>query len=107
MMGLLGKMTGSAAVTGCDIYVEDNGRLRTWVQIKALGVLGMYVSDLEARDVSSEFMIMIWGKPIPVGCVGKSENCSKVLEVNVAKAWKEMGLEAGWSNEVSLEVFMH
>lgn len=104
MLGLLGKMTGSAAVTGCDVYVEENGRLRTWVQIKALGTLGMYVSDLEARDVKEDFMVMIWGKPVPVDCVTKS---GKVLEVDVARAWKEMDLEAGWSNEVSLEVFMH
>ena len=31
----------------------------------------------------------------------------RVLEVDVERAWKEMGLDSGWSNEVSLEVFVH
>jgi hypothetical protein len=107
VMGLLGKMTGSAAVSGSDVYVEDNGRLRVWVSLKALGVLGLYVSDLEVRKIEDDFMVMIHGKPIPVGCVKVNEVCGKVLEVDVERAWKEMGEEAGWSNEVSLEVFVH
>jgi hypothetical protein len=107
IMGLLGKMTGSAAVSGSDVYVEDNGRLRVWVSLKALGVLGLYVSDLEARKLENDFMVMIHGKPVPVDCVKVNEVCGKVLEVDVERAWKEMGEEAGWSNEVSLEVFVH
>lgn len=107
IMGLLGKMTGSAALSGSDVYVEDNGRLRAWVSLKALGVLGLYVSDLEARKVEDDFMVLIHGKPVPVGCVTVNETCGKVLEVDVERAWKEMGEEAGWSNEVSVEVFVH
>lgn len=107
IMGLLGKMTGSAAVSGTDVYVEDNGRLRTWVSLKALGVLGLYVSDLEARKLEDDFMVMIHGKPVPLGCVKVNDQCGKVLEVDVERAWKEMGEEAGWSNEVSVEVFVH
>ena len=106
MMGLVGKMTGSAAVTGCDMYVESNGRLRIWVSLKALGVMGLYVSDLEKRNVDSQLMIMIFGKPIPRGCVRSSNTSDKVLEVDVARAWKESGEEANWSNEVSVEVFL-
>lgn len=29
------------------------------------------------------------------------------MEVDVERAWKEMGEKAGWSNEVSLEIFVH
>jgi hypothetical protein len=107
VMGLLGKMTGSAAVSGSDVYVEENGRLRTWVSLKALGVLGLYVSDLEARRLEEDFMVLIHGRPVPVGCVKVNDVCGKVLEVDVERAWREMGEEAGWSNEVSLEVFVH
>lgn len=106
MMGLLGKMTGAAAVTGCDMYVEDNGRLRIWTSLKALGVMGLYVSDLPGRDIAQDFMVVIFGKPIPVDCVKKSGS-ERVLEVDVQRAWKEMGEDAGWSNEVSLEIFIH
>ena len=109
MMGLLGKMTGSAAVTGCDMYVESNGRLRIWVSLKALGVVGLWISDLEERSVEEDFMALMLGKPMPKHCVKKSEEVGvgKVLEVDVERAWRESGEDAGWSNEVSLEVFVY
>jgi len=99
-------MTGSAAITGQDVYVESNGRLRIWQSLKALGVLGVYVSDLEQRSIEEHFMVLIFGKPIPVACVRVSESSVKVLEVDVERAWKESGEKAGWSNEVSVEVFI-
>jgi len=106
MMGLLGKMTGSAAVTGYDMYVETNGRLRIWTSLKALGVMGLYISDLESRSIENDFMIMILGRPISVDRVRKSKTSGKILEVDVEKAWKDSGERPGWSNEVSIEVFM-
>ena len=39
-IGLIGKMTGAAAITSSDVHVEGNGRLRMAVSVKALGVLG-------------------------------------------------------------------
>ncbi|KAK3711661.1 hypothetical protein LTR37_009437 [Vermiconidia calcicola] len=105
-MGLLGKLTGAAAVSGCDMYVESNGRLRIWTSLKALGVLGLWVSDLPERTVEGDFMIVMYGKVVPLHCVRKSEKSDDVLEIDVERAWKEMGLEAGWSNEVSVEVFV-
>lgn len=109
LMGLLYKMTGSAAITGVDMYVESNGRLRIWTSLKALGVLGVFISDLEHKSIDDDFMIMIFGKPIPTGCVTKSKNVGdgKVLEIDVARAWKENGEKAGWSNEVSVEMFVN
>ncbi|KAK3674851.1 hypothetical protein LTR78_005195 [Recurvomyces mirabilis] len=108
LLGLLGKMTGCAAITGQEVHVESNQRLRVWVQLKALGVLGLYISELKGRSVEKDFMVMIFGKPAPVGCVKVSEEVGggNVLAVDVERAWKEMGLEAGWNNEVSVEVFM-
>jgi hypothetical protein len=102
-------MTGAAAVTGYDIYIEDNGRLRIWTSLKALGVLGIYISELAQKEIGRDFMVMIYGKPIPVGCVRKSEKVGSgnVLEVDVERAWKESGEKAGWSNEVTMEIFMH
>ena len=106
LLGLLGKMTGAAAISSSSIALESNGRIRASVSLKALGVLGVYVSDLEARSVEEDFMVMIFGKPVPVGCVRKSGESEKVLEVDVEGAWREMGERAGWSNEVAVEVFV-
>lgn len=40
--GLVGKMTGSAAIISSDINLKDNGRVFIDVCLKALGVLGEY-----------------------------------------------------------------
>ncbi|KAI5370983.1 Putative glycosyl hydrolase 36, aldolase-type TIM barrel, glycoside hydrolase superfamily [Septoria linicola] len=106
LLGLIEKMTGSAAVTGYDVYVEDNGRLRFWVSLKALGVLGIWISDLAERNVDEGFIVLIYGKPIPRNCVKKSEKDERVLQIDVERAWRESGEDVGWGNEVSLEVFM-
>ena len=114
-IGLLHKFTGSAAVTNSDIYVESNGRLRIWVSLKALGVLGLWFSCLDSMSVEENFMVMIFGTPVPAPCVRKQSTESNangvkdgggVLEIDVETAWEEMGLEAGWSNEVAVEVFV-
>jgi hypothetical protein len=41
-LGLMGKMTGAAAILGADMHVEDQGegKLRMGITLKALGVLG-------------------------------------------------------------------
>ncbi len=40
VLGLLGKMTGAAAVLNTEIHIEGNGRLRIESSTKALGLLG-------------------------------------------------------------------
>ncbi|PGH14700.1 hypothetical protein AJ79_02866 [Helicocarpus griseus UAMH5409] len=110
ILGLLGKMTGVAAVASSDIFLTANGRLKFDVNLKALGTLGIYVSDLGTRTVQEDFMVMLSGRAVPVhtvqlksapGAVGQT-----VLAIDVAAAWKEMGLSSGWSNEVVVQVFM-
>jgi len=29
-----------------------------------------------------------------------------VLEIDIETAWKEMGLDSGWSNEINVDVFI-
>lgn len=103
-LGLLGKMTGAAAIVNSDIYVDRNsGRLRCWTSLKALGVWGLYVSDLENRSLEDDFIAVLFGREIPRHCVRRSE-VPNVLEIDVARAWKESEQRAGWSNEVAIEV---
>lgn len=105
-LGLLGKMTGIAAMTGSDIYVEESGRLRIWVSLKALGVFGLWVSGLSKLSIDNDLLILIFGKPVPRGVVRCSKESDEVLEVDVQKAWEELGEDPGWSNEVSVEIFI-
>lgn len=39
-LGLVGKMSGAAAIISTQIYVERSGRLRVWTSLKALGTYG-------------------------------------------------------------------
>ena len=67
--------------------------------------LGIYISDLAKRSIEDDFLITILGKIIPFHTV-KSQAANCVLEVDVERAWKEMDLDSGWSNEVAVEIFV-
>lgn len=104
-LGLLGKMTGPAAVLSSTSKVLENGKLHTSVTLKALGKLGIYISNLQSKSLEDDILIMMSGKVIPVHTVTISSE-APVLEIDVEKAWDEMGLEPGWGNEISVEVFV-
>lgn len=104
MLGLIGKMTGIAAVVNSDIYVVEGGRLKFDVNLKALGVLGVYHSDLPKKKIDDKVMVLVSGQPVPRHTVRK--DADKVLAVDVHAAWKELGLNAGWSNEVRVQIFI-
>ncbi|KAJ5498131.1 Raffinose synthase [Penicillium expansum] len=91
VLGLLGKMTGAAAVVTSDISVVENGRLRVDISLKALGTLGIYFSDLQNKTIAKNFMVTILGLPIPQKTVWKQggEN-AHVLAIDVLAAWKSM-----------------
>ena len=104
ILGLLGKMTGAAAVLSQKCLTQQpGGRLHLSVGLKALGVLGVWISNLENRDVDEHVMVTISRKAVPRHTVVAK---GKVLEVDVEAAWKEMELSSGWGNEVEVEVFV-
>lgn len=107
ILGLLGKMTGVAALGTSDIEVETNGRLRFEVRLKGLGQLGIYFSDLRDWDIDDHIMVMILGEPLPRKTVWKQGgNEATVLMIDVLTAWKDLGLSPGWSNDVLVQVFV-
>ena len=113
-LGLLGKMTGVAAIMSTSTSLEASGkRLRVATTLKALGKVGLWISTLEGGkdEVEEKLMVMIEGKPVPRECVrvrvlGGGEGVGGVLEVDVDAAWRGMGLKAGWANEVGIVVFL-
>lgn len=68
--------------------------------------LGIYISHLPDLSIQDEFMITIQGQPIPPHTVAVNRMDSHVLDIDIESAWKEMGLEAGWSNEVEVKVYL-
>lgn len=107
VLGLLGKMTGAAAVESSEIFIVENGRLRFDISLKALGTLGIYFSDLQDHTIAKNFMVLISGKVVPRRTVWKEGGeGGKVLAVDVLSAWKAMSLDSGWGNEAIVQVFV-
>ena len=119
VLGLLGKMTGACAIVSSDIHITENGkRLRADISLKALGRLGIWMSHLKnkgGRSVDENVMVMILGKVVPRGRVrienvdlpdSEEKSTAGILEIDVEGAWKDMELDAGWSNEVRVEIYV-
>ena len=51
-------------------------------------------------------LVIILGKVIPVHCLKISKADDRVLEIDVQRAWKELGLESKYNNEVGVKVFI-
>lgn len=119
VLGLLGKFTGSCAIVSSDIDATESGKkIKVGVALKALGTLGVWISDGDndkteghERWRKDDIMVMIQGQAVPEACVEVTADgivegdMARVLTVDVLKAWDEMELDAGWSNEVRIEAF--
>ncbi|TVY38596.1 putative galactinol--sucrose galactosyltransferase [Lachnellula occidentalis] len=106
-LGLLGKMAGAAAVVDNKITKLETGKIVLDTNLKALGVLGIYISTLPTISWKDKLMITILGKPIPVDTIAISETDEHVLNIDVETAWKELELKAGWSNEVEVKIYIN
>ena len=104
-LGLLGKMTGAAAIISTRSSLASDNRLHLTITVKALGVLGIYISTLREMSIEDNLLITLKGKVIPQHTVTVSDK-GPVLEVDVEEAWNEMGLEPGWGNELAVEVYI-
>lgn len=124
-LGLLGKMAGAAAIVDNRITKLENQKIVIDTNLKALGVLGkefyvpslsgkkvlthligLYISTLPNLSWKDALMITILGKVIPVHTITVSKSDEHVLEIDIEKAWKELQLESGWSNEVEVKIYI-
>ena len=69
--------------------------------------LGLYLSTLPDFSWQDRMMVTISGKVVPVHTVSLSTTSKYVLEIDVESAWKELALEAGWSNEVEVKAYIN
>ncbi|KAL2891472.1 putative galactinol--sucrose galactosyltransferase 1 [Ceratocystis lukuohia] len=104
-LGLLGKMTGAAAILSTMVTKLETGRVHVETFIKALGVLGVYISNLPKMSIDKHFLVTIMAQVVPPHTVTVSTVNPQVLEIDIETAWKEMGLRSGWSNEVQVQIY--
>ncbi|ODA76083.1 hypothetical protein RJ55_08366 [Drechmeria coniospora] len=102
--GLVGKMTGCAAIASSRISQLKNGRVSVKTRLRALGVLGIYVSTLPTMTIDDDIMTTMHDRPIPRHTVSISKDAEYVLEVDIETAWKEMGLHGGQLDEVEVKI---
>lgn len=60
---------------------------------------------LPKLTIDGDFMVSIQGQAIPPDTVSIDESDPHVFLIDVEAAWKELGLKAGWSNEVEVKVY--
>ncbi|KAI0109043.1 raffinose synthase Sip1 [Nemania sp. FL0031] len=104
-LGLIGKMTGAAAIEENHFEFRPEGRVLSVTRLKALGTLGLYISNLPNMSIERDFMVTMYGRSIPVHTVTKDKNDDHVLLIDVQKAWLSMGLTPGWGNEFEVNVY--
>jgi hypothetical protein len=59
-LGLLGKMTGAAAIVGSKTMKLENGRVLIDTNLKALGVLGEYLQSLLLFTLTKTYQVSIF-----------------------------------------------
>lgn len=104
-LGLIGKMTGAAAIIENHFESLPTGRVVSVTRLKALGTLGLYISGLPEMSIERDFMVTIQGFPVPPHTVAIDRDDEHVLAVDTEKAWTEMDLSSGWSNEVEVKIY--
>lgn len=57
--------------------------------------------------IEGDFIATIRDEPIPPHTVSISETNSHVLEIDIERAWNEMGLESSWSNDIEIKVYFN
>ncbi|OAA61571.1 raffinose synthase Sip1 [Cordyceps fumosorosea ARSEF 2679] len=102
-LGLVDKMTGAAAIEASHVEVGRR-KVSVTTKLRALGVFGVYISELPRLTIGDNFMVTIFGHPVPRHTVRVSPAAESVLEVDVQTAWTELGLDSGWSNELEVTV---
>lgn len=106
VLGLLGKMTGAAAVLKTETKIESQGRLLISTNLKALGRLGVYVSKLNGISIEENLLVVIRNEAVPKQYVSTDEQNS-ILEIDIEGAWHGLGLQPGYGNEIEVEIVLN
>ena len=88
----------------------NDKRIKIHVALKALGKLGIWLSDGKHRKVD-DLMVMLKNQVVPAGTVSIDADHvegaeAAVLVIDLERAWDDMKIDAGWSNEVPVDVYI-
>lgn len=111
VLGLMGKMTGAAAILATAVSATQEGGLHISTELKALGVLGLWVSGLESLSPSSVVRVMMAGKKLDekwtrVERISGGEESAALVEIDLLGAWRHMGLRGASGDVLDVEVMV-
>lgn len=109
VLGLLGKMTGAAAVLSvCSTVVDDLIRLD--IGLKALGRLGVWMAESRAgsqRVSPSEMTAVVQGTAIPKRYLLITSDANGYqVDIDLLTAWRDLGLQGSDSKEISVTLWI-
>ncbi|RNJ54085.1 hypothetical protein D7B24_000942 [Verticillium nonalfalfae] len=103
-LGLVRKFSGAAAIVNSDFELDHTGKVQLQTRLKALGTLGIYISNLPKLTIDDDFIATIQGHIIKTEAVSFSKDHPQLLEIDVEGAWHDLQLKPGWSNEVEIKM---
>lgn len=103
-LGLVRKFSGAAAIVNSDFELDHTGKVQLLTRLKALGTLGIYISNLPKLTINDDFIATIQGHIIKTEAVSVSKDHPQLLEIDVEGAWHDLQLKPGWSNEVEVKM---
>jgi hypothetical protein len=101
-LGVLGEYRWDWTAEGCSRALSTHE-----ISTKELTylVIGVYISVLPELSLMDDFMVTILGQPVPIHTVSVCQHHGHILEVDMERAWDEMGLDSGWANEVQVKIY--
>lgn len=104
VLGLLGKMTGAAAVTASEVKVSD-GKIVANIKLKALGKFGLWIQGAEVQ--ANGLKTTLEGDKVEANVedVGEKGLKAQLVTLDLLKAWNRRS-EGVSTRQVSLEVLL-
>lgn len=118
VLGLLGKMSGAAAMTRSSVDAAVDGKIKIKTVLKALGKLGVWISESVGLDHVS---VMLQEEAVPVqnfqfvslshsshaGLTKVDAAIPQILEIDIFGFWRARGLSKdSCSKEVEVEILI-
>ncbi|KAK9454575.1 raffinose synthase or seed imbibition protein Sip1-domain-containing protein [Dipodascopsis uninucleata] len=103
-IGLTDQIVGPAYIVRQNLSVPNKGRAVLDIDVKAFGILGVYISDLSLTlDSINGLLVTIQGEVMPISAISTEGD---LLQMDLKKSWDELGLESKWSNEIAVRIFI-
>ncbi|KAI9894781.1 MAG: hypothetical protein M1814_002138 [Vezdaea aestivalis] len=110
ILGLIDKMTGAAAIVNSEVddipapHLKKNA-FSISVTVKALGILGIFVSNLKQKSIKDNFMVAVQDLRVPLQAVG-IDGQHNILTIDLSRVWRELDLQGDYDGHLTVKISM-